>query len=327
LLFLATGKPQIFLSQPFSRPIRPLSASDTSNQNQHGSNVLEARDPRANYQDKSMYPDKQISSNPEELNGLAKAARDAAQILAERYRPTGGLNPSATLLPAPIRHKNSRGDPPGEPELAGTATQPTPQIHQIGNSTQQLAGSLPNGKPPLEVTNVAEELVPTKTVPCRTQLRYALSTEGESAAPAFCYFDSDLEQRFCRLAVISANTANPAMRKYMEKGDVDGVRFLAAAAFAKFLLRHRNPLARTLLGEVKTLVGVAPNTVLSIAAFARTLARSSLLEPISRLPVFGQSFAGMVGRSFPLAEIDLAIPVAELGPPWNGSPSERKESP
>jgi hypothetical protein len=124
---------------------------------------------------------------------------------------------------------------------------------------------------------------------------------------------------------VSPNVDNPAAHTCLEKRNVGGIQFFAAVAMAKCLSRDPSALVQTLLAQVKTKTGIAPNSPLSTAAFARAIARSAPLAGIEQLPIFGQAFKTAVGRSFPLAEINLAIPTRDLGKPWNRSPSERKE--
>jgi hypothetical protein len=168
--------------------------------------------------------------------------------------------------------------------------------------------------PGLEPVVLPEEAQPADTIPCKVQLRLAWSAEPK-AAPSSAYFDGDPTGRFCRLLRISLNASNPAMRTCVEKRNIDGVRFFAAAALVRTLTRDPSPLAQTLLAEVKTRVGIAPNSPLSTTTFARAVARIGLLDSIK--DIFGQAFENAIGRSFALAEIDVRIPVKALGPPWD----------
>jgi hypothetical protein len=171
-----------------------------------------------------------------------------------------------------------------------------------------------------------EDIVPA-TIGCNVQLRLALNAEGRGA-PSYCYFDSDPNEKFCRLVVVSLNVTNRAICSCLSRSDIETTRFFTGVALAKCLLRRgRSALVETLLAEAKTRADIAPNSCLSTAAFARTLAQSALLEPIKQLPIFGQAFENTIGRSFALAKIDVRIPVKALGPPWDRSPSKRKELP
>jgi hypothetical protein len=107
------------------------------------------------------------------------------------------------------------------------------------------------------------------------------------------------------------------MRGSLKKGNVHGAKFFIGAAVTRCLTGDPSPLAKAILAELKMPVGLAPNQQITANAFARRLADSEVLEPIDRLPIFGEAFENAIGRTFAITEIDLRIPVAELGPPWN----------
>jgi hypothetical protein len=161
-----------------------------------------------------------------------------------------------------------------------------------------------------------EEVTPQATIGCKIQQRLAFHSEPKGQ-PASACFDRDPSGEFCRLQVVSLNVDNPAAHACLEKRNVAGIQFFAAVAIAKCLSRDPSPLAQTLLAEVKTLCGLAPNSRLSTAGFARAVARSPLLASIEELPILHRSFAELAGRSFRLGEISLAIPVRDLGRPWD----------
>jgi hypothetical protein len=170
-----------------------------------------------------------------------------------------------------------------------------------------------------------EEVTPQETIGCKIQLRLALQSEAKGA-PASACFDRDPSGKFCRLLVVYLNVANPATCSYLEKGNASGIGFFAAAVLARCLSRDPSVLVHTLLAQVITLAGLAPNQQITTVSFARRLAKSTLQEPIKALPIFGQASANAVGRSFPLAEIDVGILLKTLGPPWDRGPSERKDN-
>jgi hypothetical protein len=164
---------------------------------------------------------------------------------------------------------------------------------------------------------------PVEAIGCTVEFRLAFGAEGRTAPPSFAHFDRS--DTFSRLAVCTLNVDNPATSGCLEKKNVRAVQFFTAAAFIKALLRDPgSALVQSLLAECKTATGLAPNQRLSTRALAEALAKSQLLEPIETLPIFGPASASVVGRSFALAEIDLQIPTAELGPPWNRNSSDRK---
>jgi hypothetical protein len=172
----------------------------------------------------------------------------------------------------------------------------------------------------------SEETAPQETIERKIELRLAFYREAKGA-PASAYFDRDPSGEFCRFLVIYLNVSNRATCSCLEKGDAGGIQFFAAAAMIRFLSRDPSPLAQTLVAQLKTKLEIAPNSVLSLAAFARLIARSSLLEPIKALSIFGQAFENTIGRSFALAEIDVRIPRKALGKPWDRNPSKRKGTP
>jgi hypothetical protein len=115
------------------------------------------------------------------------------------------------------------------------------------------------------------------------------------------------------------------MRACLEKGNVRGAQFFAGVALVRCLsLSPRSALREAILAQIKTSVGIAPNQQMTTAAFARRLADNALMEPIKQLPIFRE--ATEIGRTFPLAEIDVAIPIEDLGVPWNQTPL-RKDPP
>jgi hypothetical protein len=180
---------------------------------------------------------------------------------------------------------------------------------------------LPGAEPPV----LPEEAAPVEAIPCKVELRLGLNAEPKGP-PSSAHFDRDSTERFCRLVRIWLNTCNPVMRAYLEKSNVRGVQFFAGAALARCLgFFPRSALVETLLAQVKTCAGLAPNQQITTTAFARRLAGSALLAPIKQLPIFGQASENAIGRSFALVQIDVAIPLAELGVPWNRHPSGRKE--
>jgi hypothetical protein len=172
--------------------------------------------------------------------------------------------------------------------------------------------------PGLRPVAFPKQITPQETIGCKIQLRLALHREPKGA-PAFGYFGRS--DTFCRLAMLTLNVENPAICSCFEKGNANGIQFFAGGALAKALSRDSSVLVQTLLAQVKTFAGVAPNSPLNAAAFARAIARNPLLDPIKQLPIFGQSFGGLFGGSFPLAEINLAIPTRDLGKPWEQKPA------
>jgi hypothetical protein len=168
-----------------------------------------------------------------------------------------------------------------------------------------------------------EEVVPPKTIGCEVELRLGLNSEPKGP-PSSAHFDSDPSGRFCRLLRIWLNICNPAMRACLKKRNVRGTQFFAGVALVRCVSRDRSALSQALVAELKTSIGLPPNKPISTASFARRLAEGELLAPIGQLPIFGEAFQNAIGRTFAVTEIDLRIPVAELGPPWN-KPRKRRD--
>lgn len=167
-----------------------------------------------------------------------------------------------------------------------------------------------------------EKTAAADSIGCKVEIRIGLHAEPKGP-PSFAHFDCDLSGRFCRLVRIWLNTSNAAMRPCLAKRNVRGAKFFAAAALSRCLVHSaQSALTEVLLAEIRT--GLAPNEQISKGALTQALVESTLLEPIERLPVFGSAFTDAVGRSFRLAELDLAIPTADLGAPWDRSPEGRR---
>ena len=269
-----------------------------------------------------MNPNKGLSRSELELNtpppaglaqGVHKLMPKIAAAWTKKYWPP--------IMNAPV-------GPPKEREVGELTALPTP-IQLEDSSSQPIAklsaerkpspssGPKKSGWPPLapELIKAVEEAEPAKTIACRVQLRLALCEDGKGP-PAFGHFDRS--DTFCRLLIVTLNIENPATRAGLEKHNSSAIGFFVAVALAKCLQRSpRSVLTETLLREIETRADIAPNGRLSTTAFARRLAQSPLLAGLAFLPIFGRAFGNAVGRSFALAEIDLAIPVAELGAPWD----------
>jgi hypothetical protein len=249
-----------------------------------------------------MNPNSQISSEQNKIkaegdaplgnfaDGLQALMPKIAAAWAETFRPL--------IMNAPIG--------PPHKESAENPARPAPQ---------KIALPMQDCRPPISELLEDRKSQPGETIGCQVQLRLALGAEGRRAPPGFGHFDRS--DTFCRLAIVSLNVEHPVIRSCLRENNADNIQFFVAVGLVKCLGRDPSALAQRLLAEVKTLAGVAPNQPITTVSLARRLAKSALLEPIRALPIFGQAAEHLVGRSFPLAQIAVRIPVAELGPPWN----------
>jgi hypothetical protein len=218
----------------------------------------------------------------------------------------------------PITDSNGNGKQPrklGFPPLADSL------VDALGDATLALLPAmqerlLNEGVISEPIVTFPEEALPADFIPCKVGLPAALSAEPK-APPCSCHFDRDPTGRFDRLLRIWLNLCNPAMGTCLKKRNVCGVKFFVAAALLKCVSRDRSPLAQAILAILKMRVGLAPNQQITATAFAKRLAADALLQLIEELPIYGEASQDAFGRTFAVTEIDLRIPVAELGPPWN----------
>jgi hypothetical protein len=270
----------------------------------------------------------EISRDESELNSPALGSFAAVV----RKVAIDAMNPRP-LMAAPLGPKNGGADPPRKSVKFNFPPLPNPLVDAVADAAlerlpamqQQLLDegvvSAPILPGPVVLPYLAE------VIPCKMQLRLRLGSEGREG-PSHTFFDCDPSGKFSRLVVLNLNLDNTAVRSALGRRNISAVRFFAGVALAKCLLRSdRSALLRALLAQVKTCAGVAPNEQIATTAFARRLADSALMEPIKDLPIFGHASQDATGRSFALAEIDASIPTIELGPPWNQSPSKRRDPP